>query len=409
MKRKQFLFILPFFPWPLTSGGHQAIFNDIRAVRDYADIHLVYYAGQKNKDIHYYEEFKRQIGGNVDIHPYVDHPLRWSRSMAFRKIANKLFKRIDYFSYLVFTKLHDAPVYDFVNRIIGDKQIDLVQMEMIETLDFVLTIPQDIPAVFIHHELRFVRNAQFLSHYGHDLYREALCKKECLLEVSLLNRYSLIMTLSEIDKTKLIDKGVVAPVYASFAIVNSEALAISEDYSGSHILTYVGPESHHANKVGLEWFMDKVWPLIKQRDNSFKLEIIGRWSPSTVSEWSRRYTDVHFMGFVDNLADALRGSTMIVPIFVGSGIRMKILEAMSYGVPFVSTVVGAEGIPVEDGVHGFITDDSDQFADDVIQLENPQTREEMIRRGRELVLARYSPEALARNKKEAYERLLGTL
>ena len=88
---------------------------------------------------------------------------------------------------------------------------------------------------------------------------------------------------------------------------------------------------------------------------------------------------------------------------------MKILEAMSYGVLFVSTVVGAEGIPVENGVHGYITDNPDQFADDVILLENPQTREEMTRKGRELVLAHYSPEALARNKKEAYERLLGTL
>jgi len=82
---------------------------------------------------------------------------------------------------------------------------------------------------------------------------------------------------------------------------------------------------------------------------------------------------------------------------------------MSYGVPFVSTVVGAEGIPVEDGVHGYITDDPNQFADDVILLENPKAREEMRRKGRELVLARYSPEALARNKKDAYERLLGTL
>lgn len=409
MQNKRFLFILPFFPWPLTSGGHQGMFNSIRAVREYADIHLVYYAGQKDTDARYHEELKRQIGGKVEIHPYVDRPLHWTRSMAFRKIGNKLFKRIDYFSYLVFTKLHDAPYYDFVNQIIKEYQIDLVQIEMVENLDFVLTIPREVPCVFVHHELRYVRNAQFLERYGKDSYREALCARERLQEISLLNRYDLILTVSEVDKAKLIEEGVTAPIHASFSIVNSEAVPLEENIAGSHTLTYVGPESHHANKVGLEWFMDKVWPLVKQRDNSFKVEIIGRWSSATVAEWSRRYKDVHFLGFVDNLADALRGSTMIVPIFVGSGIRMKILESMSYGVPFVSTVVGAEGIPVEDGVHGYITDDPNQFADDVILLENPKTREEMRRKGRELVLARYSPEALARNKKDAYERLLGTL
>ena len=54
---------------------------------------------------------------------------------------------------------------------------------------------------------------------------------------------------------------------------------------------------------------------------------------------------------------------------------MKILEAMSSGVPFVSTIVGAEGIPVEEGVHGFITDDPVVFAEDVIRAEDPAVRQ----------------------------------
>ncbi len=100
---------------------------------------------------------------------------------------------------------------------------------------------------------------------------------------------------------------------------------------------------------------------------------------------------------------------MLVPIRVGSGIRMKILEAMSLGVPFVSTVVGAEGIPVKDGIHGFITDDPAVFADRIIKAEDPDIRKQFIAKGIQLIREHYSEEALIENKKNAYRQLLGTI
>jgi len=402
------LFILPFFPWPLVSGGHQGIFNSIRAVREYADIHLVYYAGQRDADSRYHDELKRQLGGRVEIHPYVDRPGKWTKAVAFRKIGNKLFKRADHFSYLLFTKLHDAAYYDFVNDLVRALRIDLVQVEMVETLDFILTLPTDVKRVFVHHELRYVRNAQFLEREGSDSYRKALYEEEKIKEIALLNRYDLILTVSGADKDKLLQAGVTAPVHASFSIVNSQSLS-GTDAVGSHRISYVGPEAHYPNKVGLEWFLEQVWPLVKQRDDAFRMEIVGKWSPSTVADWSRRYKDVRFLGFVDDLSAVLRGSTMVVPVFVGSGIRMKILEAMSFGVPFVSTVVGAEGIPVENGVHGFITDDPAAFADSLCESENPDVRKKMVSNGLQLIREQYSFEALSRNKKAAYEQLLGSL
>lgn len=408
MKRKRFLFILPFFPWPLVSGGHQGIFNSIRAVRDYADIHLVYYAGQRDVAGRYHAELMAQIGGHVEIHPYVDRPVKWTRSVAFRKIGNKLFKRADHLSYLLFTKLHDAGYYDFVNGLIRSLDIDLVQAEMVETLDFILALPETVKRVFVHHELRFVRNAQFLTGDGADSYRKALCEEEKIKEIALLNRYDLILTVSQVDRQKLLEAGVTAPVHASFSIVNSYA-GQTGSHEASHRVTYVGPESHYPNKLGLMWFLDNVWPLVKQRDPGFRMEIIGKWSAGTEAEWTKRYKDVHFSGFVDDLSSALRGSTMVVPVFVGSGIRMKILEAMSYGIPFVSTVVGAEGIPVEDGVHGFITDEPAAFAEGLLKAEDPQLRKLMASNGQRLLDERYSAQALARNKKAAYESLLGVL
>ena len=409
MERKRFLFILPFFPWPLVSGGHQALFNGIKAAGHFADIHLVYYAGQRDSSSRFHTELKQMLGGQVWIHPYVDKPARWTKDVAFRKIGNKIFKRADHFSYLLFTKLHDNAYYDFVNALIRKYRIDLVQAEMAETLDFVLTLPSDVRKVFVHHELRFVRNAQLLASSGETFYRRALYEEERIKEIALLNRFDLVLTVSEVDRQKLLAAGVTAPVRASFGVVTAFPQTGSDgNHAGSRRVTYVGPEAHYPNKLGLKWFLDTVWPIVRTRDAAFRMEIVGNWSKSTITEWTRHYPGIRFLGYVENLASVLHGSTMIAPVFVGSGIRMKILEAMSCGIPFVSTVVGAEGIPVQDGIQGFITDDAETFAEDLFKAEDPDLRSAMADRGRALVQEHYSLEALVRNRRGAYASLPGT-
>ena len=403
--KKKFLFILPFFPWPLVSGGHQGIYNNIRAVTESADVHLVYYAGQKDKDAKFHGPLKEALGGNVTIHPYVDKPLKWTKTVAFRKIGNKIFKKVDHFSYSIHSiKLHDEAYYSFVNDLIRGFKIDIVQVEMVQNLDFILTLPTDVKRVFVHHELCYVRNLQFISRYGENSYSHALYELEKIREIALLNKYDMIVTVSEVDKMKLLKEGVTAPVQSSFLVVNTPVRERGE-IRGSCRAVYVGPEAHYPNKLGLIWFLENVWPLVKEQKPSFRLDIVGRWSSGTVSEWSKKYKDIHFLGFVDNLLDALHESTMIVPILVGSGIRMKILEAMSLGVPFVSTVVGAEGIPVENGVHGFITDDPSLFADYLIKAEDTEIRSRLIENSNQLVQERYSFDAFVKSKYEAYNQL----
>ncbi len=394
-------------PWPLSSGGHQGIFNSLKAVSQFCDIHLVYYAGQKDTAACYHDELKKQLGGNVTIHPYVDNPMKWDRSVAFRKIANKIFKRMDLFDYILFTKLHDNAYYDFVNSIIEQYNIDLVQVEMAECMDFVLTLPTSVKRLFVHHEIRYVRNERFLDQFGRSLRNVALYEQEKIKETALLNRYDTVITVSEKDKELLIESGVTTPVHASFLVVNTPVSGTVASAPGSHHLVYVGPEAHYPNKVGLEWFLDKVWPLVKEKDGCFTMDIIGNWSKNTAKEWAKRYPDVHFMGFVDDLAIAMQGATMVVPIFVGSGIRMKILEAMSLGIPFVSTTVGAEGIPVQNGIHGFISDSPEDFANQVMNAENADVRERLVRNAYDLVKNKYSHEVLTKDRIFVYKTLLG--
>ena len=94
---------------------------------------------------------------------------------------------------------------------------------------------------------------------------------------------------------------------------------------------------------------------------------------------------------------------MIVPLKIGSGIRMKILEAAQLEVPVVVTPVGAEGLPVKDGTHAFITDDAETFVDDIFKLQNIELQHELVRNMKEVIEKNYSLAALKENRKALYK------
>ena len=93
---------------------------------------------------------------------------------------------------------------------------------------------------------------------------------------------------------------------------------------------------------------------------------------------------------------------MIVPITIGSGIRMKILEAASRGVPFVTTTVGVEGIPVENGVHCFVADTPGDFFEAVVKLQDTELRRRFAVNANQLVKKCFSVEALRKNRLDIY-------
>ncbi len=81
---------------------------------------------------------------------------------------------------------------------------------------------------------------------------------------------------------------------------------------------------------------------------------------------------------------------MVVPINVGSGIRMKILEAISQGIPVVSTVIGAQGLPLEDQIDCFITDDVQTFVLDILKLKDVDIQQRLVKNAQRKIINNYS-------------------
>ena len=238
-------------------------------------------------------------------------------------------------------------------------------------------------------------------------YRLVNGKLSKICEIGLLNNCDAVVTLSKTDAQKLLNEGVHVPIYTSFAVVN-ECYNINSN-NEDHVLSFVGPSIHSPNDIGLKWFLENCWSDLSKINPSYQLKIIGQWSEDKQNEIRQKYKNVEFLGFVPNLAEALNNTIMIVPITVGSGIRMKILEAASLGIPFVSTTVGAEGLPFENGRDCFKADTPESFVKAIVDLKDKFLREKFAQNANTIVKENYSMGALRKNRLEIYEKVLGQI
>ena len=131
-------------------------------------------------------------------------------------------------------------------------------------------------------------------------------------------------------------------------------------------LGFIGALGYEPNMDGLVWFRDEVWPLILQRYPEARLRIVG---PPPADSGPLRCGGFEPLGYVEDVADEFdTWSALIVPLRIGGGTRVKILEAFSRKCPVVSTPVGAYGIEAADGVELLLGGDAAGFAGACVEL-----------------------------------------
>ncbi|MCI0523173.1 MAG: glycosyltransferase family 4 protein, partial [Bacteroidales bacterium] len=154
---------------------------------------------------------------------------------------------------------------------------------------------------------------------------------------------------------------------------------------------FIGALNWEPNIDGLRWFMKAVWPQVIRSHADARLFIAGRGaSDETAVQMS--VPNVIFMGEVDNARTFMESMTVLIaPLFAGSGLRIKIIEAMSLGKTVVVTPVAATGLPVTSGKELFIARDAVSFCNALTQaLDSPETRRTTGEAARELVRRRYN-------------------
>jgi len=133
-------------------------------------------------------------------------------------------------------------------------------------------------------------------------------------------------------------------------------------------VTFLGGMHWPPNSEGISWFADKVWPKVSRAVPSAVLTLIGKEPPKKFVRQDCGLR-VEAPGYVFDLERYLSETAVfVVPIRSGAGMRVKILDAWCWGLPVVSTSLGAEGIRATAGENLLIADDAESFADCVIRV-----------------------------------------
>lgn len=177
--------------------------------------------------------------------------------------------------------------------------------------------------------------------------------------------------------------------------VDSDFFRTIEQPQNPDLVLFTGTISYYPNVEGILWFCKNVWPLIKQKRPSSQFCIAGKSPPAEIQALSSD-PSITVTGAVDDMRDYYaKASVVVVPLRVGGGTRLKILEAMAMEKAIVSTGVGAEGIEYTRNQDILIEDDPEAFANATISvMTNDELRHTLQSQGRSLVEKYYDWKAV---------------
>jgi glycosyltransferase involved in cell wall biosynthesis len=225
------------------------------------------------------------------------------------------------------------------------------------------------------------------------------------VEKQFINEIDALVPISLTDLKWFKVNGLAKPSMVCVPGVNIESLSPLMD-AGSGKVFFIGALDWRPNITGLIWFIRNVWPLVLDKVPDATFSIAGRnASKKTIRKVQGK--NIIFYGEVTSSFEFIKDkSIMAVPLFSGSGIRMKIIEGMSLGKSIVTTYAGAKGLDYEDKRNIFIADTSVAFTNIILDLlKDDRLRIETGRKAIENVRKNYNILASTENLLKFYSEL----
>ncbi|MBO4600044.1 MAG: glycosyltransferase [Bacteroidales bacterium] len=294
-------------------------------------------------------------------------------------------------------------------QVLDEEQFDVVHLESIFMTPYV-------PVIRAHSQAKVVLRAHNVEHTIWGLVAQSErnpLKRWYLKHLSLtlgsyerehLNDYDGVVSITENDARQLREMGCRKPMVSiPFGITPEVVEQVEEE---PNTLFHIGSMDWMPNQEGVRWFLKEVWPQVYERLPQLTLYLAGRKMPAELMK-----LDMEGVRVVGEVPDAnyfiASKQINVVPLLSGSGLRVKIIEAMSAGKVVVTTTIGAEGIGCTDGKDVLIADTPQQFVD---QLERCVKDTDFCRQigcnAVQLIAERYGSEEQTRQMLDFYHKLL---
>lgn len=277
--------------------------------------------------------------------------------------ANLLFSRLPYNA----ERFIDSNFKKELEKLLSSEKFDLIQLEGLYVCPYIETIRKYSQAKIAYraHNIeseiwdRSIRMASGIK----KAYLKILLRRLRKFETRILNTYDLLVPITPRDAQAFQKMGNHRPVFVSQTGINLSSL--NPDLSAFEFpsLFYIGALDWAPNQEGLIWFIENCWPTLTEKFPDLKFYIAGRNAPKWLEEKTGQ-KNVIFLGEIESAQQFMNSkAVMVVPLFSGSGMRIKIIEGMALGKTIVTTPVGTEGIStthaeniwVAETASGFIT------------------------------------------------------
>lgn len=404
MERLNILYLSYNFPYPPTGGS---ISRDYNLIKQLSKSHNIFW-------------INRTITGEVlesqlnEMNKYCKETVvvPWNHEHSAFKFIRSLFSKKPY----IILRFGSKEMETVVNKYFRRWPIDLILCDHIYLAQYLPKhVPKNIPVIANSEDNGFTyyKRMSESKNFIRALYGKLEWKKMLNYELEVLRKYRNSISTSETERKLLMSyfteedkKSINVGVVRNGVDIEYFKPQARKDFTPSGVFT--AWYKYFPNTEGAVHFIKSIFPLIKKEIKDFKVYMVGKEPPAELKNLSND-NDIIVTGAVKDIRPYMANAdAAIVPLKVGGGTRLKILEAMAAGVPVVSTVLGAEGLEVTTGENILIGKTDEEFASAVIKLVNNKSLSEMItRNGLEFVHKYYSWEVIGKQQNQFVESVYG--
>lgn len=397
------LFLSQIVPYPPHGGVLQRGYNLLREIGLHNDVHLLAFIHPETLNTpERIEDSRREL---LRYCASVQYFQLWPKQSAAHTLAafglGLVYPRP--FSVLAHTSLAFRRA---TGQILEAGNIDLVHIDTIG-LAPCRKLARDIPCVLTHHNIEsrlMERRSEVEVGTFRKYYVGLQARRLRAYEAEQSPLFDMNLMMSPNDEADLLR---IAPGVATAIIPNGVDIdyftPATEDHEVAAI--YTGGMNMYANKDAVLYFLRDIWPAVLRRHPAAKFYAVGQDPPRELHEIARHDSSVVVTGFVDDVRPYVRKAAVyVVPLRVGGGTRLKVLDALAQGKAIVSTSVGCEGIGVTHGQNIYIEDDPMQFAGRINALfDDGESRRTLGMAARELAVSNYGWTAIGADLQRVYE------
>jgi polysaccharide biosynthesis protein PslH len=367
--RPKILFVTCHWPLAQAYGAQQRVLNIAKLLSRFGDVSFVIAPGEPEDD-----ETARRTSQEFKVCSVV-RPLPVEARGFFAQLTHRLRHEFD----PTYMATDDLIVSNADSRKLQGlfQQYDLIWVHTVRVANWfrIYRWPRSVLDVDDLYSSSYRSRAE----WGHSVLRRILNRRMIRIwrrrERHFLDRFCVLTVCSEVDRQYFNwQKRIHVIPNGSRAVP-----VLSRAHSGPPRIGFIGNCTFTPNEDGLKWFISTVWPMIKRESPLAELRLVGRQSQGYLTELG---PDIIGRGWLEDPGTEIASwSTMIVPIKVGSGTRVKMAEGFARRCPIVATTIGAFGYDVENGKEFLLADRPEDFASAcILLLKNSQLGEALAER-----------------------------